>query len=817
MIHNRIQKYRAMKLVIVESPAKCSKIQSFLGKDYVVLASYGHIRNLAKNNAIDVNNEYKPKYVISNHQVVKKLRAACQKADEVIIASDMDREGEAIGYHLMKVLKLPMSTKRIVFNKITKKAIEDAIHNPRALDSRLFHSQQARRVLDRLIGFSLSPLLWKHVASKLSAGRCQSPALGLVFDKEQQISSFQNSSQFKIEGTFSTDTTGNHLFEAKFKLSRPSKEETIKHILRCIKTTFHVSQISSAQFQTCPPPPFRTSTLQQAASNRGISPKECMQHAQKLYEAGLITYMRTDSTVLSSGIKESCTQFIKSKWSAKYLSSRKNNTRVVKKAKHSQDAHEAIRPVKITVTPGSLQSMPPRRRIIYDLIWKRTLASQMAAKVSTKCTWFIDSIAGSTCDDSAVSEHIRVDFNGWTILYEKTRSDEEEREEEQFWTLISAVSEGTVCHFKTFKGVEQFKSPPTRYTEARLIKELEDNGIGRPSTFSSIISTIVDRHYVRIEDDPGTKRTQQIISSDTKSIMCEEHQICVGNGKKRMFLTDIGCAIVSFLKQHFDFIMRYSYTSTLEEQLDSIAIGDLKWTTCVDEAYQKIKTNTTLMKSTVNDGDASHSSRLSAQKRCLGNHPESGLNVYVFIGKKGKVIQHGEDGDTKTTYCSWNTRRKIENINLEHVLDQIPRVIGQINGHDVCIANGPYGKYIRCGQTTVPIPKDKSVDVSELTLEKCEQFIQEYQQDTRIVCKTPQIIVKKGPYGFYVRKGKVIRSLPEDIDWNTVTKDECLEILAKPKPKRKAGGKSRTKTKTKGIKKTRSTKLRKKTPKKMNE
>lgn len=766
-----------MKLVIVESPAKTKKIQGFLGDDYQVRASYGHIRDLTDGlEAIDVANNFKPSYRITKNKIVTSLRLLAKNADEVIIASDLDREGEAIGFHLAKVLRLPIkTTKRIVFNQITKKAIIKAMREPRKLDEKMFNAQQARRVLDRLIGFTISPVLWKFVASKLSAGRCQSPALGLLFDKEEDISKFKLTSSFGIKATFDI---GNSTVDANFNHTYETDERSIQFLKRCQIAHFETGDSKVTNHSSKSPPPFTTSSFQQAASSRGISPKTAMNVAQKLYEAGLITYMRTDSLNLSESCLEDCKKVIQSKYPNYH------SKRTFGKKTGSQDAHEAIHPVYMD--KDSINSeWDNLSQVVYDMIYKRTLATQMKAKKTSKCILKIVMYDPTSqedeyeeADEDATTEVSIITFDGWTILYGNKENDLD------LWNRLTSTKSSVVCSCRSVKAVERFNKPPSRFTQAQLIKKLETNGIGRPSTFSSIMSIIVDRNYASIQDCEGTlKKCCQLewISKNGNTISKTTTESKVGSEKKKLVLTDMGRSIVKFLRENFSFMMDYKYTSNMESDLDLISKGKQEWQKCVKKTFMDMQS---CIKSLENVPITN--TKHSKKKLPLGIHPSSGKNVYVFIGKKGKVIQCGDDGDA--TFSIWNTRKSIEKIKMKDVLDHIPRNFGTVDGKPLVAISGKHGLFLKHGDRNVSVPKGSTL--SMLTKEICLEILSkpvEEKKKSRQICKG--LSVHEGPYGFYIRKGKTIRSLPNTLGFLTVTKDQCLAILKQPKKKRKKGKK----------------------------
>lgn len=761
-----------MKLVIVESPAKTKKIQGFLGDDYQVRASYGHIRDLTDGlEAIDVEKNFKPSYRITKSKVVTSLRLLAKNAEEVIIASDLDREGEAIGFHLAKVLKLPIkTTKRIVFNQITKKAILKAMSEPRKLDEKMFNAQQARRVLDRLIGFTISPVLWKFVASKLSAGRCQSPALGLLYDKENDIAKFKLISSFSIQANFDI---GNSTVEGKFDQTYETEDESTTFLKRCQVAYFETGDSKVTTHSSKSPPPFTTSSFQQAASTRGISPKSAMSIAQKLYEAGLITYMRTDSLNLSESCLADCKTMVESSYPDYH------SERTFGKKSGSQDAHEAMHPVymdRVSIE-GEWDDIS---NVVYEMIYKRTLATQMKAKQTSKCILQIDMYDPTgeedeyeQADEKATTEVSIVTFDGWTVLYGNKENDD------ALWDKLTSTGSSVVCECTGVTAIERFKKPPGRFTQAQLIKKLETNGIGRPSTFSAIMTTIVDRNYASIQNCEGTKKECCQLNWDPKNgdtISKTTTELKVGSEKKKLVLTDMGKSIVEFLRKHFSFVMNYKYTSNMEDELDLISKGQNEWQKCVKKTFNDMQSCIKTL-ADVPVANTKHSKK----RNLLGLHPNTGKNVYVFIGKKGKVIQCGEEGDA--TFSIWKTRKALEKITLKDVLDQIPRDFGTVDGKSLVAIAGKHGLFVKHGDRNVSAPQGATL--SMLTKEICVEILSkpvEEKKKSRQICKG--LSVHEGPYGFYIRKGKTIRSLPNTLGFQTVTKEQCLAILKQPKKKR---------------------------------
>ena len=761
-----------MKLVIVESPAKCSKIASFLGQEYCVKASFGHIRDLDKGlQAIDVTNGFKPSYIItpSKKKVVSELKKFAKKADEVIIASDLDREGEAIGYHVAKVLRLSTkTTKRIVFNKITKKAVQEAICSSRTLDMNLVYAQQARRILDRLIGFTLSPVLWKYVRHSLSAGRCQSPAIKLIQEKEDDISKCTDSSSFVFTADFYVEKGTRIMLPAQFTHTVQTPEESHRFLELCSESVFTITSIKITKHKNNPPPPFVTSTLQQSASSTlNISPKETMQIAQKLYEAGLITYMRTDSTELSSECIGRCKEYILEHFSEEYHKVRQYKS----KSKNSQEAHEAIRPVH--VEQKSIEGQwTSRYKSLYSLIWKRTMASQMASKCSEKKTFTIGVVdteyeAESTC--------IRTTFPGYSILYESSKTETEGKR----WSDISPIQVNDCVQYQKIVGTQSFKSPPSRYTEASLIKALEKKGIGRPSTYSSILSTIMDRSYVQKRSSAGVKKEQYILSlKPDKGIESSVKKIIVHREKNKLFLTDMGRDVSTFLNTHFRKIMDFKYTSEVEEELDKIAKGEIKWDIVVSELYKN-------MMSKVQNISAEPKKKTgsSYERQLKGLGMYNNKNVYIFQGKNGIAVQWGEDKQKDTVYYRLtfpeNEEKLLEDVELKDTLYlfEYPKSVGEYQKYPIHIHKGPYGIYLKYRSNNYGIPKDKPV----VTHDEAVKIIEESIKKKRHLGNDIYII--NGPYGFYINHGKSNRSLPKEYDPENISLEEATHILSQPKKK----------------------------------
>tara|TARA_B110000285_G_scaffold57803_1_gene66069 strand:+ start:375 stop:2687 length:2313 start_codon:yes stop_codon:yes gene_type:complete len=770
-----------MKLVIVESPAKCSKISNFLGPGYCVKASYGHIRDLSKGmGAIDIQNKFTPTYIItpSKQNIVRELRKEAKKATEVIIASDLDREGEAIGFHVAEVLKLDIrKTKRIVFNKITKSAVQEAMANARTLDMNLVFAQQARRILDRLIGFTLSPVLWKYVRHSLSAGRCQSPALKLIQQKEQEIQeSVSDSSSFVCTADF---VCKNVNIPSKFTHGYQTVDQVREFLDKCPSSTFRISVINCTDHKNSPPPPFVTSTLQQSASTTlNIAPKETMQIAQKLYEAGLITYMRTDSKELSPECLTEIEEYITENYSDTYFKMRKYTS----KSKNTQEAHEAIRPVYVD-NPKIEGEWSSRHKSLYSLIWKRTMASQMSDKLSEQKHITVEMKTEKNEIFNSNSTFQKTTFPGFSILYEKvdTKTDK--------WDEAMVLVQGDAVEYTSITGTQTFSSLPPRYTEASLIKTLEKKGIGRPSTYSSIITTILDRSYVEKRSSAGVKKDQYVLTLSKSKIKEEKKKVTIHKEKNKLFITDIGMEVSLFLDSNFDRIMNFKYTSDVEDDLDKIAQGEAEWSDVVQKLYDHMMSN--VDKITAEPKNNGSSKKFEKQSRLLGEVQNK--CVYIFQGKKGKVIQWGESDIDGTQYYILSIDEEddtqIEDVQLSDTLYLFlyPKQIGTYEKNPISIHKGPYGLYLKYKSSNYSIPKDKPI------LTEKEAIVLIVEQVGKKKHLGGDIYIIKGPYGFYINKGKTNRSLPREYDPKTVSVEEAKHILSQP---RKGYKKFSTKKKT---------------------
>jgi DNA topoisomerase-1 len=755
-------------LVIVESPAKAKTIEKFLGKDFRVVSSFGHIRDLAKKNlGIDIENNFTPNYEVPKDKtkVVNELRKAAAESKNVWIASDEDREGEAIAWHLASVLNLDLSTtKRIVFHEITKDAISDAIENPRRVDMNLVNSQQARRILDRLVGFEISPVLWKKVQPALSAGRVQSVAVRLLVEREREIISFKSESSFRVTAVFRPEGLKgeNEILRAEATKRFANENEAYKFIELCQASRYQVGSVTVKPGTRSPAPPFTTSTLQQEAYRKlGFSVAQTMAVAQKLYEGGKITYMRTDSTNLSKLALSKAREIIQSEYGEKYSKTRQFQT----KSKGAQEAHEAIRPAY----PDQLTtSGNQNEKKLYELIWKRTIASQMADAEVEKTTILIN-MNNSPVNFQATGEVIK--FDGFLRVYAES-TDQENVDEDKY--IIPPVTKGMPLLYENVTATQRFTSPPPRYTEASLVKKLEELGIGRPSTYAPTISTIQNRGYVSREDRPGEKRAIKIITLQNGKISSIEKTEIAGKEKSKLFPQDIGMIVNDFLTENFPEIVDFNFTAEIEEQFDEIAGGKLKWTGMLQKFYSPFhKTvESTLEKKERKTG-----------VRVLGNHPETGEPVTVRMGRFGPVAQIGNtENDAKPRFASLAKNQLLETITLEEALNlfRLPRTIGEHEGSEMVVGVGRFGPYIRYKSKFYSLKKGVD-DPYTITVERAVEIIREKEESDRnkVIKNFDDIQVLNGRFGPYLVKDKKNFRLPKGTNTEKLTREECLAIIEK--------------------------------------
>jgi DNA topoisomerase-1 len=769
-------------LVIVESPAKAKTIEKFLGKDFQVKSSYGHIRDLSKKQGlgIDIDDNFMPDYQISDDKVkvVEELKKLAGKSSTVWLASDEDREGEAIAWHLQEVLKLdPKKTKRIVFHEITKNAIIEAVAHPRSVDMNLVNAQQARRVLDRLVGFEVSPILWKKVKPSLSAGRVQSVAVRLIVEREREVMAFNATSSYRVNALFEPAAAGEK-FTLKADLNErfATEKQAQAFLEKCATADFTIRAIEKKPAKKSPAAPFTTSTLQQEASRRfGFSVSQTMSIAQRLYEAGLITYMRTDSTNLSSLALGAAHKAIEGIFGAKYCKTRQYAT----KSKGAQEAHEAIRPTYMENTgiEGSAQE-----KKLYDLIWKRTIASQMADAQLEKTT--VD-ITVSTAPQLFQATGEVILFDGFLKVYMETSDDDNEEKNDS--GLLPPLKEKQSLKAKEITATERFAQRPPRYTEASLVKKLEELGIGRPSTYAPTISTIIQRGYVMKEDRPGVERKYIQLALAKGGIGRKVLTENTGAEKSKLFPSDIGMVVNDFLVEHFKDILDYGFTAKVEEGFDEIAEGKLVWNNMLKQFYKPFHK---VVESTL------EVSRPTTAERVLGADPKTGKQVSVRIGRYGPIAQLGDSDDEKKQFASLQKGQLIESITLEAALKlfELPRHIGQYEDEDVVAAVGRFGPYIRHGKSFVSLKKEDSPYTVELdrAIELIEEKRKKEREKVIRVFEKDDIQVLNGRFGPYIAHAGANFRIPKNTDPAALTLEGCKEIIMAQQAR--AGEKPKAKT-----------------------
>jgi DNA topoisomerase-1 len=756
-------------LVIVESPAKAKTIEKFLGNGFTVKSSFGHIRDLDKKNlGIQVQDNFRPQYIIpeDKKKLVSELKKASRDAATIWLASDEDREGEAIAWHLAEVLGLkPENTRRIVFNEITREAILHAIEHPRTLDQNLVNAQQARRILDRLVGFELSPVLWKKVKPALSAGRVQSVAVRLLVEREREILDFVSQSAFRVTGRFHIqDPSRTGILKAELDKRFAHEDQALRFLEHCLQATFTLSDLSTKPSRKSPAPPFTTSTLQQEASRKlGFPVAQTMSVAQRLYEAGKITYMRTDSVHLSETALHMARQVITQSFGDKYAQTRQFKTR----SKGAQEAHEAIRPTHMEKAEISGTAAEKR---LYELIWKRTVASQMSDALLEKTTAIIEV---SAAPEKFVSTGEVIRFDGFLKLY--IESSDEENEEEN-GNLLPPLVIGEQLLGEQITAVQRFTLHPPRYSEASLVKKLEELGIGRPSTYAPTISTIQQRGYVVKEDRPGTERSFVVLTLQQERIAREARSETSGSEKAKLFPTDIGFIVNDFLVAHFRDILDYHFTASVEKQFDEIAEGSLPWTRMLQEFYHPFhnKVEETML----------HSER-TVGERILGTDPETGKPVIVKVGRYGPLVQLGETSDSeKPRFAGLLKGQLIETITLREALDlfRLPRKVGIFEGKEISAAIGRFGPYLKHQSQFYSLrpEQDNPMTINE---ERAIQLILEKREaDKNKVIKTfeedPSVQILNGRWGPYIKQKKSNFKIPKKTDAATLSYQDCLKIIA---------------------------------------
>lgn len=771
----------AKNLVIVESPAKAKTIESYLGKDFLVKSSFGHVRDLAKKGlAIDIDNDFSPSYEVSSDkkQIVSELKKLVKEAEVVWLATDEDREGEAISWHLYETLGLnKKETKRITFNEITKNAILKAIENPREINQELVNAQQARRVLDRLVGFELSPVLWKKVRPSLSAGRVQSVAVKLIVEKEREIEAFKVSSFYRVNGNF---TTKEGKLKAELSTQLKNEKEVESFLEKSKNARFAVTDVQKKPAVKKPAAPFTTSTLQQEASLKlGFSVSRTMSVAQRLYESGHITYMRTDSVNLSdTAINGAKAEVVKS-YGAEYSNPAQYKT----KSSGAQEAHEAIRPTDFSVHSIEMGRDEDR---LYDLIWKRSIASQMSQAELERTTITIESDA---VDHHFLAKGEVIKFDGFLRIYIESSVDEDE-DDEQTEGLLPAVEKGEQLHTDVIIATQRFTRPPARYVEASLVKKLEELGIGRPSTYAPTISTIQKRGYVEKREREGEERNYSVYELKDGAISSSVKTEITGRDKNKLSPTDIGMVVTDFLESHFSKIMDYHFTASVEEEFDQIAQGLTEWTKMIHNFYNPFHANV--------EDTLEHSDRATGERE-LGIHPESGKKVIARIGRFGPMIQIGDeqvDGE-KPQFASLRGEQSINSITLEEALElfKLPRTLGEYEGQALKANVGRFGPYIQHGKVFASIPKGE--DPMTVTFDRAVEILKEkLEADANKVIKIFQedenVQLLNGRWGAYLKIGKNNYKLPKNADPEKLTYEECIEISKnQEKPKGRAKAKAK--------------------------
>lgn len=766
-------------LVIVESPAKARTIERFLGKEYMVKSSMGHVMDLDKKGlGVDIDKGYAPQYIISDDKkkIVADLKKIARQAETVWLATDEDREGEAISWHLYQALDLnDERTRRIVFHEITKNAIKNAIDNPRSIDRNLVNAQQARRVLDRLVGFELSPLLWKKVKPALSAGRVQSVAVRLIVEREEEIVAFKAESSYRIVAELELKSDkGPSVFTAELPKRFKTREEARKFLEQCAKAEFTIEKIETKPAKRSPAPPFTTSTLQQEASRKlGFSVASTMRVAQQLYEAGFITYMRTDSVTLSDLALAMARKEIEANYGEEYVKTRQFAT----KTKGAQEAHEAIRP---TYLNNSEISGTAAQKKLYDLIWKRTIASQMSEARIERTT---ADIAISGMKEKLVATGEVIKFDGFLKVYIESTDDESG---EQKKGILPPMKEGDKPTLVEMNAEQRFTQAPWRYSEASLVKKLEELGIGRPSTYAPTISTIQKREYVVKGTSEGSNREYETLKLKNGSITGKTKIEKTGKDKGKLIPTDIGKLVNKFLIQYFDNIIDYNFTANVEKDFDEIANGKKVWNEMIDDFYgpfhEQVK-------------NTEEKTKKFSGERLLGKDPESGKNVYVKMGRFGPVVQIGEtESDEKPRFAGLKAGQSLESINLEEALDlfSFPRSIGSYEDREIQLAIGRYGPYLKHDEKFYSVSKKE--DPGTIDEKRAIEIIEEKRKlDKEKVIKTfekePGLQILRGPYGPYISFKKKNYRIPKSKDPSALTLEECMKIIEQAPAKKKGGRK----------------------------
>jgi len=756
----------AKNLVIVESPAKAKTIEKFLGPDYKVESSFGHIADLpSKELGVDVDGDFTPKYKVSDDKkkVVKKLKDLAKKADVVWLASDEDREGEAIAWHLEQALKLdPERTKRIVFHEITKTAIKRAIENPRKIDYHLVNAQQARRVLDRLVGYELSPVLWRKVKGGLSAGRVQSVSVRLIVEREREVQKFNAQASYRIDAEF-TNEKGKS-FKAKLPKNIQSKKDAESFLSQNATASFKVASLTTKPAKKSPAPPFTTSTLQQEASRKlYFSVSKTMTMAQRLYEAGLITYMRTDSVNLSVDAKNAAKAEILSAYGESFSKERNYKG----KSKGAQEAHEAIRPTDFAKHSVNIDRDQAR---LYELIWKRAIASQMSEAQLERTNVQIASSAGT---DNLTANGEVLKFEGFLKVYLEGSDDEDQEET----GLLPALKQDEVLLNRYITATERFTRPPYRYTEASLVKKLEELGIGRPSTYAPTITTIQNRKYVEKGSVDGKERSYDVLTLKEGKVSEKEHIETVGSDKGKLVPTDVGMVVTDFLVNHFENILDYNFTAKVERDFDDIAEGKQEWTTMMKDFYKDFHPHVK---------DVEQNAEREVGERILGKDPESGKPVSVRLGKFGPMVQIGTvEDEEKPRFASLGPEQQLSSITYEEAMDlfKLPKDLGSFEGEAVAVNNGRYGPYVKFGEKFVSLPKGR--DPMQVDLEEAIELIKEKQKADAPIYTYEDLPVQKGTgrFGPFIKWNGMFINVNKKYDFDNLSDADIVELIEIKKQK----------------------------------
>ncbi len=755
----------AKNLVIVESPAKAKTIEKFLGKDFQVESSYGHISDLpSKELGINVEGDFSPKYIVSEDKkpIVKKLKSLAKKAETVWLASDEDREGEAIAWHLKEQLGLKdENTKRIVFHEITKNAILKAVENPRDIDYNMVNAQQARRVLDRLVGYELSPVLWRKVKGGLSAGRVQSVAVRLIVERERSIQEFTTQSHYKVAAEFSN--IEGKTFKATIPKNFDSKNEAEKFLKSCSNADFTITDLTKKPAKKSPAAPFTTSTLQQEASRKlGFPVAKTMQVAQRLYEAGLITYMRTDSVNLSADARDAAAAEITNYYGKEY-----SKQRVFKsKAKGAQEAHEAIRPTNMKM--HSVDSEYDQNRL-YDLIWKRTLASQMSDAQLERTNMKIENSENSKIF-TANGEMIK--FEGFLKVYLEGNDNEDEEQA----GMLPALKAGEKLEYIFINATQRFTSPPYRFTEASLVKQLEELGIGRPSTYAPTISTVQRRGYIEKGQNEGEERNYEQMILAAGQVKIQSLLEKTGSNKNKLVPTDIGNIVNDFLVANFSNILDFGFTAKVESSFDDISEGEENWAEMIKGFYNKFH-------QTVED--VKENAARESGERILGKHPVSGKTILVRLGKFGPIAQIGAPEDEEKQFASLNTSQNLGTISLEEALELflLPKILGMYEAEEVIVSNGRFGPYIRFGKMFVSL--DKGENPMEVDLPRAQELIVAKQKADAPIAHYEELPVQKGVgrFGPYIKWNSIFINVSKKYDFDTLSYEDIVELIEVKKQK----------------------------------